>query len=129
MVFPTNLVVLQWQGEQDPVVTSIQAIHSKTRTGTVTGTVTAIDPAPKAGLPSFDVKPSGRGPTECYVPNWDAAAKTWDKNFSRAVAGLNVGDRIKVNWNYDERKRAVQIEVLSRAKAKPAEKKEKSELP
>ncbi len=46
----------------------------------------------------------------------------FEKNFTRVIAGLNVGDRVKVNWNYDERKRAAQIQVVSRAKAKPVEK-------
>jgi hypothetical protein len=118
---------MQWQGEKDPVVKSIQAIHAKTRIGTVTGIVTAVDPTPKTGLPSFDLKPSGRGDTERYAPNWDAAAKSFDKQFTRIVAGLNVGDKVKVNWNYDERKRAAEIQVLSRAKAKPVEKEDKSE--
>ena len=127
MVFPTNLVVLQWQGEQDPVLTSIQAMHAKTRFGTVTGIVTAVEPAPKGALPCFDLKPISRGPTERYAPNWDFAAKSFDKNFTRALAAMNVGDKVKVNWNYDERKRAAQIQVLSRAKAKPAEKTEKPE--
>ena len=104
MVFPTNLVVLQWQGEQDPVLTSIQAMHAKTRFGTVTGIVTAVEPAPKGALPCFDLKPISRGPTERYAPNWDFAAKSFDKNFTLALAAMNVGDKVKVNWNYDERK-------------------------
>ena len=123
-VFVTDLVVLQWQGEQEPVVTSIHAIHSKTRAGVVAGTVVAVEPA--GNMPSFDVKPSGRGFTERYVPRWDVAAKGWDKSLVRTIAGLNVGDKVKVAWSYDERKRAVQIQVVSRAKPKQMEKEEKS---
>lgn len=37
MVFPTNLVVLQWQGQPERVVTGIHAIHSKTRSGVPPG--------------------------------------------------------------------------------------------
>ncbi len=119
-VFVTDLVVLQWQGEQEPVVTSIHAIHSKTRAGVVAGTVVAVDPA--GNMPSFDVKPNGRGFTERYVPRWDVAAKGWDKGLVRTIAGLNVGDKVKIAWSYDERKRAVQIQVLSRARPKQVEK-------
>ena len=116
MVFVTNIVVLQWQGGQDPVVTSIHAIHSKTRFGTVTGIVAAVDPTSK--MPSFDVKPISRGITERYVPRWDPASKGWDKGLLFLIAALTVGDRVKVAWSYDERKRAVQIKVI--AKGKPA---------
>lgn len=116
MVFTTNLVVFQAQGEQDPVLTGIQAIHSKTRTGTVTGTIVAVDPDVK--MPSFDVKPGGRSYTERYVPRWDVAAKGWDKHMVQVIGALKVGDKVKVAWTYDERKRAAQIQVV--AKAKPA---------
>jgi hypothetical protein len=119
MVFVTNVVVLQWQGEPDPVVTSIRAMHSKTRFGSVAGTVTAVEPA--ANMPSFDVKPNGKGFTERYVPRWDVAAKGWDKNLVRTIAGLSVGDKVKVAWSYDERKRATQIQVTAKAKPKSAE--------
>lgn len=73
MVFVTNIVIFQRQGEQDPVLTAIQPLHSKTRLGMVTGTVVAVDPA--ANTPSLDVKPSGQGFIERYVPRWDVAAK------------------------------------------------------
>ncbi len=125
MVFPTNLVVFQFQGEQNPVLTGIQAIHSKTRVGTATGTVAAVDADPK--WPTFDLKPSGRGHTERYVARWDMAAKTVDQRLARIIAGLNVGDKVKVAWSYDERKRAVQIQVIAKAKPKIAEDKSKSD--
>jgi hypothetical protein len=112
-VFVTNLVALEWQGERGPVVvTSIHAIHPKARFGVVTGFVTAVEPA--ANMPSFDVRPSDRGFTERYVPRWDAVAKGWDANLARTIAALNVGDKVKVAWSYDERKRATQIQVLWR---------------
>ena len=65
MVFPTNLVVFQAQGDLDPVLTGIQAFHSRTRVGTVTGMVVAVDADPK--WPTFDLKPRGKGHTERYV--------------------------------------------------------------
>ena len=125
MVFPTNLVMFQAQGGQDPVLTGIQAIHSKTRFGMVMGTVVAVDADPK--WPTFDVKPGSQGHTERYVARWDMAAKSVDKKLAQIIAGLNVGDKVKVAWSYDERKRAMQIQVVSRAKPKRVEKEEKSD--
>jgi hypothetical protein len=119
IVFPTNLVVFQAQGDQDPVLTGIQAIHSKTRVGMATGTVVAVDS--KAQMPYFDLKPSGKGHTERYVARWDMAAKSVDKKLVQIIAGLNVGDKLKVAWFYDERKRATQIQVTAKAKPKRAE--------
>ena len=85
-VFVTNLVVLQWVGEEEPVVSSIHSIHSKTSSGVVTGTVVAVEPT--GDPPHFDVKPSGRGFTERYQPHYDPAAKRWEENPARAIAGL-----------------------------------------
>ena len=41
---------------------------------------------------------------------------------AKIIAGLNVGDKLKVAWFYDERKRATQIQVTGRAKGKPSPK-------
>ncbi len=119
IVFPTNLVVFQARGDQDPVLTGIQAIHSKTRAGMVTGTVVAVDADPK--WPTFDLKPSGKGHTERYVAVWNPATKSVDQRLVQIIAGLNVGDKLKVAWFYDERKRATQIQVTAKAKSKRAE--------
>jgi len=114
IIFPTNLVMFQFQGEQDPVLTGIQAIHSKARVGMAAGTVVAVDADPK--WPTFDLKPSGRGHTERYVAVWDPATKSVDQRLIKVIAGLNVGDKVKVAWFYDERKRATQIQVTSKVK-------------
>ncbi len=119
IVFSTNLVVFQARGDQDPVLNGIQAIHSKTRVGMVTGTVVAVDADPK--WPTFDLKPSGKGHTERYVAIWNSATKSADQRLVQIIAGLNVGDKLKVAWFYDERKRATQIQVTAKAKPKPAE--------
>jgi len=113
IVFPTNLVMFQSQGDRNPVLTGIQAIHSKTRFGMSTGTVVAVDADPK--WPTFDVKPSGRGPTERYVAVWNPATKSVDQRLSQIIAGLKVGDKLKVAWFYDERKRATQIQITAKA--------------
>jgi hypothetical protein len=121
MVFPTNLVVFQFQGDQDRLLTGIQAMHSKTRTGTTAGTVVAVDP--KAGMPFIDVKPAGKGHTERYVARWDPATKSCDKKLVQIIGGMNPGDKVKIGWYYDERKRAVQIQVVGKAKAATEESK------
>ncbi len=119
IVFPTNLVMFQFQGEQDPVLAGIQALHSKARVGMAAGTVVAVDADPK--WPTFDLKPSGRGHTERYVAVWNPATKSVDQRLVQIIAGLNVGDKLKVAWFYDERKRATQIQVTAKAKSKRAE--------
>lgn len=81
---------------------------------TATGTVVAVDANPK--WPTFDLKPSGRGHTEHYVARWDMAAKSVDQKLAKIIAGLSVGDKVKVAWSYDERKRATQVQVISKAK-------------
>jgi hypothetical protein len=124
MAFPTNLVMFQSQGEKDPVLTGIQAIHSTTRVGAVAGTIVAVDA--KAQMAHFDVKPSGGGHTERYVPRWDMAAKSVDKKLAQIITGLSVGDKVKVAWSYDERKRATQIQVIAKAKPAGAENKAKA---
>jgi hypothetical protein len=121
MVFVTNLVVLQWKGDDQRQLTGIQPLHSKTRFGMTAGTVVATESAEK--MPSFDVKPNGRGATERYVPRWDPAAKGWDKRLLQIIAGLNVGDKVKVAWSYDERKRATQIQVVRKSRAAATSKK------
>jgi len=119
IVFPTNLVVFQARGDQDPVLTGIQALHSKTRFGMAMGTVVAVDADPK--WPTFDVKPGSQGHTERYVAVWNPATKSVDQRLVQIIAGLNVGDKLKVAWFYDERKRATQIQVTAKAKPKRAE--------
>jgi hypothetical protein len=111
--------VFQAQGDRDPLLTGIQAMHSKTRVGMATGTVVAVDS--KAQMPYFDLKPTGKGHTERYVARWDMAAKSVDKKLAQIIAGLKVGDKLKVAWFYDERKRATQIQVTAKAKPKRAE--------
>jgi len=115
MVFSTNLVMFQAQGEQDPVLTGIQALHSKTRFGMAMGTVVAVDADPK--WPTFDVKPGSQGHTERYVAVWNPATKSVDQRLAQIITGLNVGDKVKVAWSYDERKRATQIQVTAKAKS------------
>ena len=113
-VFVTNLVVLEWVGADEPVVRSIHSIHSKTPSGVTTGTVVAAEPT--GNPPHFDVKPSGQGFTERYQPHYDPAAKRWEEKPTSVIAGLKVGDKVKVTWVYDERKHPKDIRVTGHAR-------------
>ena len=114
-IFVTNLVVLEWEGEQEPAVNSIRMILPKTRSGVSTGTVIAVEPK----WNHFDLKPFGRGLTERYQPHYDMAAKRPEKIPGRDISELKVGDKIKVTWVYDERKHPKQIQVIGEVGQKP----------
>ncbi len=113
-VFVTNLVVVEWTGDEDPVVKSIQSIHSKTASGVTNGIIVAAEPT---GNPChFDVKPVGPGFTERYQPHYDVKTKRWE--LDTVIAKLKVGDKVKISWVYDERKHPKDIQVIGRAKEK-----------
>jgi len=123
-LFIPNLVALHWklQGDQ-PVITSLQAIMPKVRTGTVMGTIVGQESTDKSIY--IDVKPAGRqGYTERYWPRF-IPGQGFDKEMIQTIGTLNVGDRVKLTWVCDERKRAAKVQVISRApKPKRTEKKE-----
>ena len=48
-----------------------------------------------------------------------AVTSVWYK----MIAGLNVGDKVKVAWFYDERKRTTQIQVTAKAKGEASSEK------
>ena len=65
--------------------------------------------------------------TECYWPPFviDKATNKggMDPKVIETMKALGLGDKVKIEWYYDERKRAAKIQVLSRAPApKPTEK-------
>lgn len=115
-LFVPNLVILESQGQEQPVVTSIHAVLPRTRAGVLIGTVVARESKPREVW--LEVKPSGKGFTERYWPRFVGGPDGFDKNMIRTFGELNVGDRVKLAWTYDERKRAAQIQVI--AKVKPA---------
>jgi len=118
-VFIPNLVALKWQRqEEEPVVTEITVVRPKTRMGTVFGTVVAHELSEKTKSCYFDVKPAGgQGFTECYWPRFIPNQGGFDKDMIETIGKLNVGDKVKVDWVCDERKRAAKLQVLSHAPA------------
>ncbi len=129
-IFVPNLVVIERETRHEPVVTSIGAIMSKQRRGIVTGTIVAQASGKREVY--IDVKPAGHGFTERYWPPFVGNSRPnlggFDKQAIETIARLKVGDRVKVAWYCDERKRASQVRVIAPApKAKPKKQDVKSE--
>lgn len=124
-VFVPNLVALEIQARDEPVVTGIHVIAPTTRFGTVTGTVVAKDKQARGF--SVDVKPTSRGFTECYWPQFiiSGGKGGMDEAMIQTLSELNIGDRVRIAWGYDERKRAVKVQVTTKAKPTRADKEAK----
>ena len=60
----------------------------------------------------IEVKPDGGAP-ERYMPRWiggmPAAGGGLDKEMQAALVDFKTGDRVQLDWTYDERKRVVRI--------------------
>lgn len=124
-LFIPNLVSLQWQRQEEAVVASLHVIAPKVRRGSVAGTVVGRVSTDKEIY--ADVKPAGQGFTERYWPPFVIDAAThkggFDTKAIEAIGKLNPGDKVRVEWYYDERKRAAKVQVVVRAPApKPTEK-------
>jgi len=121
-VFVPNLLMFSWQGQDQPVVTNIRVILPPVRMGVATGTVVARESKPKE-VPWVEVKPSDGGYTQRLWPRFVGGPDGFDKEMVRTFGELNVADKVRVSWTYDERLRAAKVQVISRAKQKPAGKK------
>ena len=117
-VFVPNLVTLEWRGQDQPVVTGIRVVLPNARQGVVAGTVVARNTPPQKEAPWIEVKPNGQGYTQRYWCVWKNGGL--DKEVARVIGEVNPGDKVNLGWFYDERARAVQIQIVSRAKPKPA---------
>jgi hypothetical protein len=109
-VFVSNLVTLEWKGQDSPVLTGIRTMYPSVRTGILTGTVIAR--LNERQDTYVDVKPDGM-PTERYEPSW--AGNGWNKEVCAAIAATNIGDRVKIRWYYDERRHVSELSVISKA--------------
>jgi hypothetical protein len=64
---------------------------------------------------TFDLRPEGGGPVERYAPQWVRGGTKYGQGDPAIVAkikNLKAGDRVKVNWTYEHRKRALSIEKI-----------------
>jgi hypothetical protein len=87
------------------------------RKGTVVGTVTA------KGKGYIEVKADGEEKARRYVPHWVGGPPDkgggLDKKMLKVFDELKIGARIRLEWEWEERARAVRIEILQQ----PGEKK------
>jgi hypothetical protein len=119
--FPPNLVTFEWKLQAGQrVVTSFRELQRPQRSGIVLGTVMGKS-AEGDKIPYVEVKAVNSTYTEQYWLNFNGGQ--WDKGVVSAIAALNIGDRVKLTWNRDERLRVSQIQVLPKAPAtRPAAK-------
>jgi hypothetical protein len=72
----------------------------------------------------IEVKADGEEKARRYVPRWVGGAPADgggpDKAMVKIFNGLKVGSRIEVDWEYEERFRAVRVRVLALPKEKDA---------
>lgn len=113
--FPPNVVAFDWKLQAGQrVVTSFRELQRQERNGVVVGTVMGKS-AEGAKVPYVEVKAMGLAYTEQYWLNW--VNGQWDKSIVGAIAALNIGDKVRLTWNRDERLRVSRIQVLPKAPA------------
>ena len=106
-LIPTNRVRVKWEFEERARVVEVKTLVPKRKKGTVRGTIVA------KGENSIDVKPTGKGPVERYLPHWRGGNPSdgggLDKKVLRQIVPLKVGKQVTLKWEYDERKRIVNV--------------------
>jgi hypothetical protein len=81
------------------------------KSGTVTGEVTAKDKN------WIEVKADGEEKARKYVPYWRGGnTGGFDKDVLKTIAEVKIGSRVRLEWEFNERPRAVKIEVLDTPK-------------
>lgn len=89
---------------------------SKKKSGTLIGVVTAKGPN------FIEVKAFGEERARKYFPHWRGGAPKdgggLDKKMLETFRKLKTGNRIRLTWEFEERPRAVQIEVIGKDKEK-----------
>jgi hypothetical protein len=102
------------------------------RSGVVIGIITARE-APEKGAVFIEVKADGEEKARRYVPQWRGGLPNQgggpDKEIAKAIRAVKVGNRVRVEWEFDERPRVIKLEVLQRPgeKAKPPKEQPKEE--
>ena len=93
----------------------------KDRKGTVTGVVTAKGDAAK-NQHWVEVKADGEEKGRRYVPHWKggqpAQGGGLDKAMIAELKKVNVKDRVRLEWVFEERPRVEKIEVLKKGENK-----------
>ncbi len=93
-----------------------KAEDKEKKSGTVLGVVT------KKGKNYIEVKAIGEAKGRKYVPHWRGGLPKdgggLDKKMLAIFKKLKVGDRIRLEWEFEERARAVRIQVLKKSDEK-----------
>lgn len=109
-LFGGNRVHVVWRFVERPRIVSAEMIVPKERAGRVTGTVLA------RGDAWIEVKPDAADPPDRFRPHWIGGMPDAGGGLDRAMllklSHVRVGDRVKLRWEYEERKRVVEIERL-----------------
>lgn len=96
---------------------SVAARSDEKKSGTVAGVVTA------KGKNWIEVRADGEEKGRRYVPRWiggkPADGGGLDKKMLQTFADLKIGSRIRLEWEFEERPRAVKIELLKAPNDKP----------
>lgn len=105
-----NRVELEWKMIERPRVLWVRMIVPEQENGVVVGVVTAKE------ANWIEVKPDG-GVPERYVPRWirnpSGEGGSMDQDMLRKFAELKIGDTVRIEWNYLERKRAISLEKIA----------------
>lgn len=93
----------------------------KDRKGTVTGVVTAKgDPAKNEHW--IEVKADGEEKARKYVPHWRGGAPKDgggpDKDMVAQIKKVELKQRVRLEWEFEERPRVVKLEVLKKDEKK-----------
>jgi hypothetical protein len=106
-LFSCNRATVIWKlykGERR-IVAAWQQVP-EAQEGVAAGKVVAMMVDPRGTWAVFDLQPDGGGPLQRYAPNWRDAAMV------QAIKALKVGDRVKVQWKWATRRRALKIEKV-----------------
>jgi hypothetical protein len=90
--------------------------EEKKRSGTIVGTLT------EKGPNFIEVKAAGEEKARRYVPQWVGGNPNQgggpDKKVLKLFEGLKVGDRVRLEWEFDERARVLHVEALKKSESK-----------
>jgi len=111
-----NLVQVKWVEDEGRRVVALRTVPPGGKAGITLGTVVS------KGASWIDVKPAKGGFAERYIPRWigglPKAGGGLDEDVVRLIKEAEEGDRVKIQWFYDVRKRLTRMENYGPAETK-----------
>ncbi|MCY3020744.1 MAG: hypothetical protein NTW87_17135, partial [Planctomycetota bacterium] len=103
-VVSLNRLKLSWKLQPDgqPAIVGVQVDRPAANSGVLVGTITFLQGGCVEVLPE-------NGLSERFIPVWRPGPP--DRSLMQAVGKSKVGDKVKVTWTYDDRKRMIAIEA------------------